>query len=65
MTVNVLPFFHIYAMNVTLGPSLYNGGKMVIMPKFEPKTFVEAIEKHKVRTLARQCFFFIRPTSYS
>ena len=49
MTVSVLPMFHIFAMNVTIGPVLYNGGKMVVLPKFEPQTFLAALEKYKVR----------------
>ena len=48
VTVSVLPMFHIFAMNVTIGPVLYNGGKMVVMPKFEPQSFIAALEKYKV-----------------
>ena len=49
VTVSVLPMFHIFAMNVTIGPVLYNGGKMVVLPKFEPQTFIAALGKYKVR----------------
>ena len=49
VTVSVLPMFHIFAMNVTIGPVLYNGGKMVVLPKFEPQSFIAALGKYKVR----------------
>lgn len=41
-------------MNVTMTPSLHVGAKLVIMPKFEPKAFSQAIIKHKV-----SCYTFL------
>ena len=57
VTVCILPMFHIFAMNVTIGPVLYNGGKMVVLPKFEPQTFLAALEKYKVRSQNEVLFF--------
>lgn len=48
MTVSVLPMYHLFAMNVTMTPTLFQGGKFVIMPKFEPDTFANALSNHKV-----------------
>ena len=39
VTVCVLPLFHIFAMNVTMSNILWNGGKMVTVPMFEPNMF--------------------------
>ncbi len=44
-TLNVLPIFHMFAMNVTMTPTLYAGGKFVILPKFEPHLMVDALER--------------------
>ena len=47
--LGLLPFFHMYGMSVVLLSSLYSGTKVVSLPKFDPKTFLGAIEKYKVR----------------
>ena len=44
----LLPLFHIYSMNVTMSPTLKTGGKLVMLPKFEPKSFIKMLEDHKV-----------------
>ena len=49
VTVCQLPLYHLFAMNVTMGPALYGGAKMVMLPKFEPAMFASAIEKYRVR----------------
>jgi len=54
--------FHIYAMNVLAGPALYSGAKIVYLPKFEPKSFIKALEEHKVLFLIflnTPCKFFL------
>jgi 4-coumarate--CoA ligase len=48
VTVCVLPMYHCFAMNVTMGPSLYNGGNMIMLPKFDPALYVAALAKYKV-----------------
>ena len=44
----LLPLFHIYSMNVTMSPALRTGAKLLMLPKFEPNSFIKAIEDHKV-----------------
>ncbi len=47
VTLCVLPLYHIYALNVTMGSTLFCGGKLVMLPEFKPKTFVEALDKYR------------------
>ncbi|AOM82303.1 long-chain-fatty-acid--CoA ligase [Salisediminibacterium beveridgei] len=42
-----LPFFHVYGMTTVMNLSIRLGYKMIIMPKFDPKKILKAIEKHK------------------
>ncbi|MDG5786932.1 long-chain-fatty-acid--CoA ligase [Evansella sp. AB-P1] len=42
-----LPFFHVYGMTTVMNLSIRMGFKMIIMPKFEPKDILKAIETHK------------------
>ena len=46
--VVVNPLYHVYGMNTTTLNLLAIGGTAITLPKFEPKTFVEALEKFKV-----------------
>eukprot|EP00092_Neocalanus_flemingeri_P028236 GFUD01030662.1.p1 GENE.GFUD01030662.1~~GFUD01030662.1.p1 ORF type:complete len:562 (+),score=162.99 GFUD01030662.1:38-1723(+) len=47
VTVCVLPIFHIFAMNVTMSNMLFNGGKMVTVPMFEPNMFLKTLLDHR------------------
>jgi len=47
VTVCVLPLFHIFAMNVTMSNMLWNGGKMVTVPMFEPNMYLKALLDHR------------------
>ena len=49
MTLAVLPFFHIYAMNTIMTSGLQYGVKVVTLPKFEPEMYVKALATYKVR----------------
>ena len=49
--LGLLPCFHIYGLAVIVFTSLFNGIRIVSVPKFEPEMFLSAIEKYKV-TLA-------------
>lgn len=42
-----LPFFHVYGMTTVMNLSIRLGYKMIIMPKFDPKGILKAIEKHE------------------
>ncbi len=44
----VLPFFHIYGMTVVMNFSIYSGGTMILLPRFDTKQVLESIEKYKV-----------------
>ena len=46
--LNVLPFYHIYGLAIILGGRLYFGSKLVVLSRFEPHTFLQAIQDHKV-----------------
>jgi len=54
VTVAVLPFFHIYAMNTIMTMGLQIGAKIVTLPKFEPEEYIQALVTYKVRILRIQ-----------
>ncbi|WP_147803446.1 AMP-binding protein [Alkalicoccus halolimnae] len=43
-----LPFFHVYGMTIGMNYAVLNRAKMVILPKFDTKQTLQAIEKQKV-----------------
>ena len=47
ITVAVLPFFHIYAMNTIMTIGLQIGAKVVTLPKFEPEAYIKALQTYK------------------
>ncbi|KAL7020464.1 hypothetical protein ACKWTF_011545 [Chironomus riparius] len=47
----VLPFFHIYGLNVTLIAKLAQGCKLITLPRFAPDTFLNALEKNQPNVL--------------
>ena len=49
VTVAVLPFFHIYAMNTIMTLGLQIGAKLVTLPKFEPEEYIQALVTYKVQ----------------
>ncbi len=46
--IAVLPFFHIYGMNVIMNVGLFNGATIVTMPRFEMEQFLNAMQTYKV-----------------
>jgi len=44
--LSVLPFFHIYGMSVAMNAPIYMSTTIVLVPRFEAKTVLEAIEKY-------------------
>ena len=52
VTLAVLPFFHIYGMNVIMNPSLAAGATIVTMPRFELRLFLQAIQDYKVTVIS-------------
>ncbi|XP_033752286.1 probable 4-coumarate--CoA ligase 5 [Pecten maximus] len=49
--MGLLPFYHIYGLVVIQFGATCLGTKLVTLPKFEPETFLGAIQKHKVSFL--------------
>jgi acyl-CoA synthetase (AMP-forming)/AMP-acid ligase II len=47
----VLPFFHIYGLNVIMNGALRNGATAVTMPRFDLERFLALIEAHRVTKL--------------
>ncbi len=46
--LTALPLFHIYGMTTSMNVPIYLAAKMVLLPKFDPTTVLETIQKHKV-----------------
>jgi len=46
--IAVLPFFHIYGMNVIMNTGLFKGATIVVMPRFELEQFLEAMQTYKI-----------------
>ena len=45
--LGVLPFFHSYGLTTILNLGLLNGGKLVMLPRFELQTVLKTIDKQK------------------
>ncbi|TMW57015.1 hypothetical protein Poli38472_002940 [Pythium oligandrum] len=45
--LGMLPFFHIYPM-LLMHLGFYQGAANVVLPRFEPETFLSALEKYKI-----------------
>ncbi len=48
----VLPFFHIFGLNVVLGLALHSGSAVVAVERFDPESALEAIVKRGVTVIA-------------
>lgn len=46
--LGVLPFFHIYGLQGLVQQPLYRGIELVVMPAFDLKIFLSAIQTHKI-----------------
>jgi acyl-CoA synthetase (AMP-forming)/AMP-acid ligase II len=46
--IAALPLFHIYALQVTLNLALLQGATVVILPRFELRSFLRAVQDHRV-----------------
>ncbi|XP_076450480.1 uncharacterized protein LOC143286697 [Babylonia areolata] len=49
--LNVLPLYHIYGMVVSQWTALCSGNTVVVLPRFHPQHFLDAIQKHRITTL--------------
>lgn len=52
VTVGVLPFFHIFGLQVLLNLVLRSGATCVTMPRFDLQLFLDVIEQHRVTHLS-------------
>lgn len=48
VALGVLPYFHIYGMTAAMNAPLFAGSSMVLLPRFEVKSVMEAIQKERV-----------------
>lgn len=46
--IAVLPFFHIYGMNVIMNTGLFKGATIVVFPRFEFEPFLDALQSYGV-----------------
>ncbi|MFL4494609.1 4-coumarate--CoA ligase family protein [Streptomyces sp. VTCC 41912] len=44
----VLPFFHIYGLTALMNAPLRNGATVVVLPRFDLRQFLTAIEQHRI-----------------
>src|SRR5205807_3053236 len=47
-----LPLFHVFGLNVVLGLSLYAGGAVVLVERFDPASTLDALAEHGVSVVA-------------
>ncbi|XP_071949901.1 uncharacterized protein [Antedon mediterranea] len=47
-TLCLLPIFHIFGMTAVLMSSLYQGARVVTIPRFEPEMFLKTIQDYKI-----------------
>jgi len=47
INICVLPFYHIYALIIIFANNLYQGTTTLILPKFEPETFLKTIQDYR------------------
>jgi fatty-acyl-CoA synthase len=57
-TLNFLPLFHTAGINLHTLPTLFEGGRVLILPSFDPDAVVALLEAHRLDT------FFAVPTVY-
>jgi ribosome assembly protein SQT1 len=51
IVLGLLPLSHIYGLVVVAQASTYRGDGVIILPKFELQSYLQAIQTYKIRTL--------------
>ena len=51
VVLGVLPQSHIYSLIAVCHTSAYRGDQVIVLPKFEMKSYCEAIQRFKINTL--------------
>lgn len=49
--LGLLPFSHIYGLVVVSYTNTYRGDSVIVLPKFEMKSFLAAVQKYKIGQL--------------
>jgi long-chain acyl-CoA synthetase len=52
VVLGVLPFFHIFGLNVVLGLTLMTGATVVLVERFDPQTALDSIANHGVTVIS-------------
>jgi len=52
VSFGVLPFFHIFGLNVVLNMALHTGGSVLAVERFDPESAIESIRTHGVTLIA-------------
>jgi len=52
VVLGVLPFFHIFGLNVVLNLTLMTGASVVLVERFDPQTALESIENHQITVIS-------------
>jgi long-chain acyl-CoA synthetase len=52
VALGVLPFFHIFGLNVVLGLTLLAGASVLLVERFDPQSALEAIRNHGVTVIS-------------
>ncbi|HEX7960764.1 MAG TPA: AMP-binding protein [Terriglobales bacterium] len=51
VVLDFLPMYHIYGLNVVLNPTLISGGRLVLMPRFDPHRVCALIQSEEITIL--------------
>ncbi|MCL6635319.1 MAG: long-chain fatty acid--CoA ligase [Peptococcaceae bacterium] len=62
--LTVLPLFHVYGMTVAMNVALALGCAQVLLPRFDPREVLEAVEKHKVTFLPGAPTMYVAMINY-
>ncbi len=52
VVLGVLPFFHIFGLNVVLGLSLVAGSTVLLVERFDPQSAIESIRSHGITVIS-------------
>jgi long-chain acyl-CoA synthetase len=52
VVLGVLPFFHIFGLNVVLGLSLVAGSTVLLVERFDPQSAIESIRAHGITVIS-------------
>lgn len=52
ITLGVLPLSHIYALTLVATLAQYRGDRVVVLPQFEPDSFLRSIQQYRIEQLS-------------